>query len=86
MRNKLQVISQFSQRGKVLNRYDVTILVNGLPLIQVELKKEELLFVKHLIKLTDTVKRALIQKILYISIYNCMLFQMEQIQNILLTL
>lgn len=39
LRNKLQVISQFSQRGKVLNRYDVTILVNGLPLIQVELKK-----------------------------------------------
>ncbi|MBM6822957.1 type I restriction endonuclease, partial [Fusobacterium mortiferum] len=39
LRNKLQVISQFSQKGKVLNRYDVTILVNGLPLIQVELKK-----------------------------------------------
>lgn len=39
LRNKLQIISQFSQRGKVLNRYDVTILVNGLPLIQVELKK-----------------------------------------------
>lgn len=86
LRNKLQVISQFSQRGKVLNRYDVTILVNGLPLIQVELKKEELLFVKHLIKLIDTVKRALIQKTLYISIYNCMLFQMERIQDILLTL
>ena len=35
LRNKLQVISQFSQRGKVLNSYDVTILVNVLPLIQV---------------------------------------------------
>ena len=25
--------------GKYVNRYDVTILVNGLPLIQVELKR-----------------------------------------------
>lgn len=38
-RNKLQVINQFSQKGSHLNRYDVTILVNGLPLVQVELKK-----------------------------------------------
>lgn len=38
-KNKLQVISQFEQRGTQANRYDVTILVNGLPLIQVELKK-----------------------------------------------
>ncbi len=38
-RNKLQVIKQFEQTGKHANRYDVTILVNGLPLVQVELKK-----------------------------------------------
>ncbi|MFI3165529.1 MAG: type I restriction endonuclease subunit R [Bacillota bacterium] len=38
-RNKLQVISQFEQQGVHLNRYDVTILVNGLPLVQIELKK-----------------------------------------------
>lgn len=38
-RNKLQVISQFQQKGTSSNRYDVTILVNGLPLIQIELKK-----------------------------------------------
>ena len=38
-RNRLQVISQFNQRGTVLNRYDVTILVNGLPMVQIELKK-----------------------------------------------
>lgn len=37
--NKLQVISQFEQTGTHANRYDVTILVNGLPLVQVELKK-----------------------------------------------
>ncbi|WP_245681412.1 type I restriction endonuclease subunit R [Arcticibacter eurypsychrophilus] len=38
-RNKVQVISQFGQKGVHVNRYDVTILVNGLPLVQVELKK-----------------------------------------------
>jgi type I restriction enzyme R subunit len=38
-RNKLQVIKQFEQSGRHANRYDVTVLVNGLPLVQVELKK-----------------------------------------------
>ena len=38
-KNKVQVISQFEQTGMQANRYDVTILVNGLPLIHVELKK-----------------------------------------------
>jgi len=33
------VIKQFEQTGSHANRYDVTILVNGLPLVQVELKK-----------------------------------------------
>lgn len=37
--NKLQLISQFEQTGTYANRYDVTILVNGLPLVQIELKK-----------------------------------------------
>lgn len=38
-RNKVQVISQVEQKGIHANRYDVTILVNGLPLVQIELKK-----------------------------------------------
>jgi type I restriction enzyme R subunit len=38
-RNKVQVIKQFIQKGTQANRYDVTILVNGLPLVQLELKK-----------------------------------------------
>lgn len=38
-RNKMQVIKQFEQAGMHANRYDVTVLVNGLPLVQVELKK-----------------------------------------------
>lgn len=38
--NKLQVINQYVENnGKYNNRYDVTILVNGLPLVHVELKR-----------------------------------------------
>ena len=39
LRNTCQVIRQFEQSGSQANRYDVTILVNGLPLVHVELKK-----------------------------------------------
>ncbi len=39
MRNKVQIIQQFEQTGSHANRYDVTIPVNGLPLVQIELKK-----------------------------------------------
>lgn len=37
--NKVQVINQLEHTGEHTNRYDVTILVNGLPLVQIELKK-----------------------------------------------
>lgn len=38
-RNQYQVTNQISQDGKYKNRYDVTILINGLPLVQIELKR-----------------------------------------------
>ncbi|MEI8362128.1 MAG: type I restriction endonuclease subunit R [Betaproteobacteria bacterium] len=37
--NEFQVTSQVSMQGKRKNRYDVTLLINGLPLVQVELKR-----------------------------------------------
>lgn len=38
--NRLQVMHQYTpSEGKAANRYDVTILVNGLPLVHVELKR-----------------------------------------------
>ena len=37
--NSMQVINQVTQVGTHTNRYDVTILVNGLPLVQIELKR-----------------------------------------------
>ncbi len=40
--NEYQVTNQVTQEGKYKNRYDVTILINGLPLVQVELKRRGL--------------------------------------------
>lgn len=40
--NQYQVTNQISHEGKYKNRYDVTLLVNGLPLIQIELKRRGL--------------------------------------------
>ena len=37
--NEFQVTNQVSMVGKRKNRYDVTILINGLPLVQIELKR-----------------------------------------------
>lgn len=37
--NEFQVTHQVSAEGKRKNRYDVTILINGLPLVQIELKR-----------------------------------------------
>ncbi len=40
--NQYQVTHQLTQKGKYENRYDVTLLINGLPLVQVELKRRGL--------------------------------------------
>ena len=41
-KNKFQVTNQVTMINKYTNRYDVTILINGLPLVQVELKRRGL--------------------------------------------
>lgn len=38
--NEYQVTNQINQEGKYKNRYDVTLLINGLPLVQIELKRK----------------------------------------------
>ncbi len=38
-KNQYQVTNQITQIGKYTNRYDVTLLINGLPLVQIELKR-----------------------------------------------
>ena len=42
--NHLQVTNQTTVIGRYINRYDVTILINGLPLVQIELKRRGLHF------------------------------------------
>ena len=42
LRNRYQVTQQVAIEGSYKNRYDVTILVNGLPLVQIELKRRGL--------------------------------------------
>lgn len=37
--NSFQVANQITLKGKYTNRYDVTLLINGLPLVQIELKR-----------------------------------------------
>ncbi|MEM6697455.1 MAG: type I restriction endonuclease subunit R, partial [Bacteroidota bacterium] len=37
--NQYQVVQQIAVAGKYDNRYDVTLLINGLPLVQIELKR-----------------------------------------------
>ena len=41
-KNIFQVSNQITMRGSHENRYDVTILINGLPLVQVELKRRSI--------------------------------------------
>lgn len=41
-KNKFQVTTQTTVIGKYTNRYDVTLLINGLPLVQIELKRRGL--------------------------------------------
>ncbi len=41
-KNEYQVTHQVTMQGQYTNRYDVTLLVNGLPLVQIELKRRGL--------------------------------------------
>ena len=38
-KNEYQVTHQITQEGRYQNRYDVTLLINGIPLVQIELKR-----------------------------------------------
>ncbi len=41
-KNRFQVTNQVTDKGRYTTRYDVTILINGLPLVQIELKRRGL--------------------------------------------
>ena len=82
--NTMQVINQFEQTGSYDNRYDVTILVNGLPLVHIELKNVAWRFVKLLIKFIATAKKVSIQKTLSLNSFKSLSFPTVRILAILL--
>lgn len=82
--NTVQVINQFKQTGSYDNRYDVTILVNGLPLVHIELKKRGVAIREALTKFTVTAKKVSIKKILSLNIFRFLSFLMARILAILL--
>jgi type I restriction enzyme, R subunit len=41
-KNLFQVTNQITLEGKYVNRYDVTLLINGIPMVQIELKRRGL--------------------------------------------
>ena len=71
-RNKVQVIKQFEQTGTHANRYDVTVLVNGLPLVQVELKNAAWPSAKPSTRYTATAKKASTARSPCSSICSCL--------------
>ena len=40
-KNNFQITNQTTMEGKYINRYDVTLLINGIPVVQIEVKMFE---------------------------------------------
>ena len=81
--NALQVINQFEQTGSYDNRYDVTILVNGLPLVHIELKKRGVAIREAFNQIHRYSKESFNKEILFLNIFRFLLFLMARILAIL---
>lgn len=77
-RNFVQVIHQFEQTGTQANRYDVTILINGLPLIQIELKKRGVAIKEAFNQIHRYTKKVLITTIPYSNFCKFCHFKWDQ--------
>ena len=74
--NKLQIINQYeTESGKRPNRYDVTILVNGLPLVHIELKRRGIALKKDLTKSTVINLKVFGRAVDYLNMCKSLLFQ-----------
>lgn len=73
-KNRFQVTNQVTIDPKYNNkrtyRFDVTLLVNGLPLVQIELKNVVWKWLKHLTKYNVTNEKRTIQAMGYLTLYN----------------
>lgn len=79
-KNIYQVTHQTTVVGKYVNRYDVTLLCNGLPLVQIELKRRGM-DLREAVNQIMRYKNTLI--LVSIDIYRCLSSPMELIQNTL---
>lgn len=84
--NKLQVINQYvSDQGKHENRYDVTILVNGIPLIHIELKKRGIALKEAFNQINRYKNESFYHQVVYSIIFKFLSFRTELIQSIIPT-
>ncbi len=81
--NSLQVINQYAtEDGQRANRYDVTVLVNGLPLVHIELNAVVWLLGMPLIRSTAISEKVFGQQADFLNMYNYLSFPTVLIQNI----
>lgn len=85
--NSLQVINQYVEEGGAHDtRYDVTILVNGLPLVHIELKRRGVPIKEAFNQIERYQRDSFWAGADCMSMFRCLLFLTVQIQNITLTL
>lgn len=87
--NRLQVINQYAistdNGAKHNNRYDVTVLVNGLPLVHIELKRRGVSIREAFNQINRYQRESFGQDMVCMSIFRFLLFQMVLIQSIIPT-
>jgi type I restriction enzyme R subunit len=79
--NSLQVINQYAtEDGKRKNRYDVTVLVNGLPLVHIELKRRGVAIQEAFNQINRYQRESFWASSGFLNMYNYLLFQTVHIQ------
>ena len=68
-KNEFQVTHQVTMIGKYENRYDVTLLINGLPLVQIELKRRGIDFKEAFNQVVRYKKHSLNDLFRYVQIF-----------------
>lgn len=68
-KNEFQVTHQVTMVGKYENRYDVTLLINGLPLVQIELKRRGIDFKEAFNQVIRYKKHSLNDLFRYVQIF-----------------
>lgn len=85
--NKLQVINQYvigkKEGANYDNRYDVTVLINGLPMIHIELKRRGVAIREAFNQINRYKRDSFWQEADFLNIFKFSLYQTVQIQSII---